>query len=115
MDVTMAPAPGTTTPPHTPPPPCKITHPHPKGRPSVCLAKIPNAVTIRPADLTEWELDLLAWGDHPVTEWEMVDRRRDAHGTVNPYQRLHGHHGGLRRNDLTALWSAFVITANRAL
>ena len=49
------------------------------------------------------------------TEWELVDRRRTGHGTVNPYQRLYHHQAQLRRNDLTALWSAFVITVNRAL
>lgn len=108
MDVTMTPTPGTHT------PPCKITHPHPEGR-SVCLAKIPGTVTIRPADLAEWEVDLLAWGVDAPTEWEMVDRRRTAHGTVNPYHRLYGHRDGLRHNDLVTLWSALVITANRAL
>jgi len=115
MTATQTPTPGTPTPTHTHPTPCKITHPHPEGRPSVCLAKIPNTVTPRPADLTEWELDLLAWGDHPPTEWELVDRRRAQHGNLNPYQRLHGHRDGLRHNDLITLWSAFVIMANRAL
>ena len=114
MSVTQAPAPGTTTPPHTHTTPCKTQHPHPEGRP-VCLAKIPNTVTPRPADLTEWELDLLAWGVDAPTEWELVDRRRTGHGTVNPYQRLYHHQAQLRRNDLTALWSALVIPANRAL
>lgn len=117
MTATQAPTPDTTTPTHTHPhptypPTCK--HPHPSAH--TCLVKIPSTVVLRPTGLTVWELDLVATlGDGPVDEWEMVDRRRTAHGTTNPYGRLHGHRDGLRRNDLTALWSAFVITANRAL